>query len=64
MTVERALELIDKRLELCENGIEELRSIQNTMVGSVAQDVTKIPLEMLKHEIEDLKDIRTELQSK
>ena len=63
MTVKRALELIEDRLKLCKNAIEELTSIQNTMIGTVTQDVTKIPLEMLKHEIEDLEEIKSELKT-
>ena len=61
MTVERALELVENRLELCTKGIEELKQIQSGMIGSVVQDVTRIPLEMLEKEIEDLQEIKKEL---
>ena len=61
MNVERALELVENRLKLCTKGIEELKQIQSTVVGSVVQDVTRIPLEMLENEIEDLQEIKKEL---
>ncbi len=61
MTVERALELVENRLKLCTKGIGELKQIQNTIVGSLVQDVTRIPLEMLEKEIEDLQEIKKEL---
>jgi hypothetical protein len=61
MTVERALELVENRLKLCTKGIEELKQIQSTIVGSLVQDVTRIPLEMLEKEIEDLQEIKKEL---
>ena len=61
MTVERALELVENRLKLCTNGIEELKKIQSGIVGSVVQDVTRIPLEMLENEILDLQEIKKEL---
>ena len=61
MTVQRALELVENRLKLCTKGIEELKQIQSTIVGSLVQDVTRIPLEMLEKEIEDLQEIKKEL---
>jgi len=61
MTVERALKLVENRLKLCTKGIEELKQIQSTIVGSLVQDVTRIPLEMLEKEIEDLQEIKKEL---
>ncbi len=61
MTVERALELVENRQKLCTKGIEELKQIQSTIVGSLVQDVTRIPLEMLEKEIEDLQEIKKEL---
>ncbi len=61
MTIERALGLVENRLKLCTKGIEELKQIQNTIVGSLVQDVTRIPLEMLEKEIEDLQEIKKEL---
>jgi len=61
MTVEIALELVENRLKLCTKGIDELKQIQSTIVGSLVQDVTRIPLEMLEKEIEDLQEIKKEL---
>ena len=61
MTLERALELVENRLKLCTNGIDELKQIQSTIVGNMVQDVTRIPLEMLEKEIEDLQEIKKEL---
>lgn len=61
MTVEIALELVENRLKLCTKGIDELKQIQSTIIGSLVQDVTRIPLEMLEKEIEDLQEIKKEL---
>ncbi len=61
MTEKRALELVENRLKLCTIGIKELKQIQSTIVGSLVQDVTRIPLEMLEKEIEDLQEIKKEL---
>ena len=61
MTVEKALELVENRLKLCTEGIDELKKIQSTVVGGVVQDVTRIPLEMLENEILDLQEIKKEL---
>lgn len=63
MSLKKALELLDDRLKRCQEGIEELKSVQNSTIGTVTKDVTKIPLEMLKHEIEDLKEIKKELET-
>jgi len=61
MTIEKALELVENRIKLCTKGIEELKQIHSTIIGSVVQDVTRIPLEMLETEIEDLLEIKKEL---